>query len=547
MYDVKCFIRWFCLGLAWVTILFAGALPSQADFGSCQNCQEIAGCGVVCNDPNWPNCLTSKPNSRICTPAASYQASTCTGNTAALCTFTCNATGTAYERGNCSYTPINTTRRTTCNYSAGCPAGTGGALLGVPTEIFQYCAGGSDGFSATIIGSCGDGGCVLQPQCKPGQPCPKCTPGQTGGACDFCATGSTRQCNGNVQVCGSNGQFPTCTKTCEPGQTKVCPNGSAIICDENGTYPACPSTQCRPGEVKLCAGGTGNNASVTCNAQGQFPSCPNDCKANESCNDICRGSPECHASSDGEWVCSWAGVQVRVPTPCPNIVRDPYPRGLVGVPNTLRIIGVCNGPATTGGANIDPLECKGRTITAIRGSAAWLCSANFSDATWTMDERSWNLGKRSNDLVSPYVGHDGRRVGDIMGGDLNIQAERHGAAIQHIYETSSYDKPQNGNANHWPAYQVQLQTNWTLAANFQFQERITIESCADAVGKACDCRHAECARNRTVRYEEIWHPGQSVQVQTQIRGARVTQDPTRANMCGVIGVPVQQAQVVLTK
>jgi hypothetical protein len=570
--------------------------------GSCTGCQQctvvdeygnVCDTSVVCTGPGWPNCLTQPPNSPVCSPGATYQTSTCSATGVQTCTYTCISDGTGWGNPACENVGNGGNfQQTFCDFGAGCPDGSNGQISGKPTTITQQCT--QNGIVQTVTtGACGEGGCVRQAVCRPGKPCPQCKPDQTGGACDYCTPGDTRACGTQTQTCDAGGEFPPCTQ-CTPGagETRTCPNGEVVTCDASGEFPPCGQCKqgdtvtcpnghvsqcidghyevcclpgqacCTPGTPIYCSGG----GVLSCTSGGVAPTCPSGCEVNGTCPQVCNRLPECH-SAGAYWVCTWNGVEVvSIPKPCPVVQRAPWPRGLVGVPNRLAIVGGCDFPPSSNSVSIDPPTCDARTIIGYRGTLAWTCeSGGFDGAEWTMDERPWNIGHTSDNIVSPVTGHP---VGsDMLNGDLTIYNVRRGPVVTHIYETSSFDKPQDGPgwpdlAQRQPAYQVQLKTQWTLVGNFQYQQRETIEVCKDNSNPPatvpcppsqewCDQHPGDpnCRGDIHIHVTEIispWHPGPVIRIPNiEIQGALTPQDTAKAPTCDTIGIPLIQSESVI--
>ena len=197
-----------------------------------------------------------------------------------------------------------------------------------------------------------------------------------------------------------------------------------------------------------------------------------------------------------------------------------------------------------------PYDQCGDEIFAYEGQLAWICSRpDLSDATWTMDERAWNVGH--SNAAGP------------------IPNQRTGASATHIYETSSYDLAPNGPgypnmAQRQPAYQVQLKTNYTLVGAFKYHYRTQEEQCfwgANQSGGRKQCHNpGACLSdpNRANR-EDCQPDGSRVTViisptrelpafiipNISVTGAKTPQDVIVPNTCGVIAVPVISSQSVI--
>jgi len=416
-------------------------------------------------------------------------------------------------------------------------------------------------------GQCGDPRCKrrIKVECKPGKPCPPCPPGQTGGVCDYCTPGDTRDCNGVTQVCGPDGVFPPCFPPCTPGSRVFCPcGGEWLECDPvTGAFPYC-RLGCAPGQPIYCPNGEQRICKADCTYD-PCPDCPPGGCPPPPCIDKCSlGDPVC-VERGGEWVCSWAGYEiVRVPKPCPEVVREPWPRAMVGVPLELRITSSCQGATNSGAVSVGPICPDFCHIIGLRGTVSFQCdSAQLADSEWRMDEREFNIGKTSDDIMTPYVG-DGqpgnnpslrkpRTVHQIMSeteGDAEIKDIRQGLRVRHVYETPSYNKPVNGPG--WPdvnkrepAYQVNLRTRWRLTGAFQYQRLITHIRCYNNAGQEVSCDSQPPPAYTRVFTETPWFTGPTVSIPVEVVGARVLADPVLRNQCTVIPIPVQQVQTVL--
>jgi hypothetical protein len=265
---------------------------------------------------------------------------------------------------------------------------------------------------------------------------------------------------------------------------------------------------------------------------------------------------------------------------------------MVGVPLELTVsLDSCRGPVSSGEVYfVDEPKCPDSFyIIGFRGTASAQCEANFEGSEWRMDERPFNIGQTSDDIITPYVGNNigisrPRRVHEIMSeteGSAVIRDVRMGQRVRHVYETPSYGKPVNGpglSGQREPAYQVSLKTRWRLSATFQYQRLITHVKCYDGAGQEipCGCTSpvdgqprdcnkcynenftAECTcgtsncfspsgpASTRVFTETPWFAGPTISYPFEVEGAIVQADPQMKNQCTVIPIPVQQVQTVLT-
>ena len=453
----------------------------------------------------------------------------------------------------------------TCDYD--CPPDLAQKVIYGRRKVRTFnCVDGRVRNDVIEVGQCGDPRCKrrIKVECKPGRPCPPCPPGQTGGVCDYCTPGDTRDCNGTTQVCGPDGVFPPCSPPCPPGSRVFCPcSGEWLECDPMGLFPSCPPG-CNPGQTIYCPNGEQRICRADCTHDPCPPCPPGGCPPPPCTRECCLGDPECFERG-GEWVCSWAGYEiVRVPKPCPEVVREPWPRAMVGVPLELRITSSCQGAIKSGTVGVSPICPNSYHIIGLRGTVSFQCdSAQLADSEWRMDEREFNIGKTSDDIMTPYVG-DGqpgnnpslrkpRTVHQIMSeteGDAEIRDIRRGLRVRHVYETPSYNKPVNGPG--WPdvnkrepAYQVSLRTRWRLTGTFQYQRLITHIKCYNKAGQEVSCDSQPPPAYTHVFHETPWFTGPTVSIPVEVVGARVLADPVLRNQCTVIPIPVQQVQTVL--
>ena len=245
--------------------------------------------------------------------------------------------------------------------------------------------------------------------------------------------------------------------------------------------------------------------------------------------------PTCY-DAGGRWVCAFDGAPiVELVKPCPKVARQPFPRGMVGVPNNLAIISSCDGGSASNKVTFADRQRCGKTVVAYSASVSAACAAPDMGASWQMDERAWNIGNASE-------------------GGLTVSGVRVGLSPQHIYETSSYDKPATGPgfpnlAERQPAYQIRLNTQWLLSANIREDLKVTRTKCyiqGTDTQIACD-RTDVVVEQRTVDEIETHSVGSFVFGPLSVTGARVPQDTSQPDFCGDISVPIIQSQVVIAK
>jgi hypothetical protein len=249
-------------------------------------------------------------------------------------------------------------------------------------------------------------------------------------------------------------------------------------------------------------------------------------------------TPVC-APTAGGYTCSYGQATATLALPCPSVVRKPFPRAIVGQPVEMGIGDACDASSASSEIQVpasDPDQwgtCNAETVIGYRATLNWDCT-DPNSAAWVMDERDFNIGQ---------TGSDGRTI-------LN---QRTGGAITHVYETSSHDKEVNGPGYpdlgaRQPAYQVQVKTRWTLRGQFAYQVRRTEQRCTDINGNARQCGvDTDIAITRTVVISP-WIDAPAIVIPgIEIDGARTPQDPTHAQTCTVIPVPVIQSQAVIVR
>lgn len=182
------------------------------------------------------------------------------------------------------------------------------------------------------------------------------------------------------------------------------------------------------------------------------------------CNWTLAEEPPCTTisiSPSGEITCGGDfSVTASARVPCMTVLRDPYPRGLVSVPNIFWL----NGPWSTMGSASSLAWCT-PTIRNYTLQVGW----QFFPAippTWFFDERSW----------SPEPQYSS------------------GMGVMHTYQTSSWGLPENGPSLEGvlglPAYQVRVGTAWQALIRRTWEEgergnRLTFD---------CGAGETECQR-----------------------------------------------------
>ncbi len=403
----------------------------------------------------------------------------------------------------------------------------------------------------------------------------------------ICTPGQTRT---YMQCSAANGDLTACNYTCESDSNGVAGWGSPLCVNIQNGYNWTPTETFCDASASAGCGTDGSGRAIgrltTVERQCVIGSSPLVTVRQEACGtcslDCPPGGPcptsvvpptsvpppnacpkaTCSQSGPCSWSCSWNGNSLTaMNAPIPSIERQPFPRGMVGIPNVINITSGCIG--STGGPNgisrelteAPFLTCDSTDIYGYRVAWTWMCGSPGAPgdlgATWTMDERSWNVGQRNE---------RGEQIENTHGG----------STIVHTYETSSYDKPMNGpgtdSRTRQPAYQITLQTNWLLGVNFERRIKRQESGCwhADSDTEApdqwdsvspClsedDCRVPSnatfCAAiNRRQRTTLSWVSDGSATYATTVTGAQTPQDPVSAGGCNApIPLSVIQSQTVL--
>lgn len=394
------------------------------------------------------------------------------------------------------------------------------------------------------------------PNCLGQQPgAPVCNPGDQAITTACSAIGVDR-CSYQCNASGTGWESPTCTQIGNNGNfyREFCnwnagcdrgPSGEVngrltrvgLLCTQNGTATqtlseqACGSCQRQP----------------TC-----LPGQP--CEQPTGCSQVPR--PNCIVGAGGA-TCTFDSLTVDARPQCLTVQRNPFPRGLVGVPNTL----CAQQPQTVSQTGSEDFLNAPRygDVVGLSARLEWIPSPD--EPVWTMDERSWNVGQTSDDVRSPITGQP---VSSEMGGNMSIQDTRVGMCVSHIYETSSYDMPANGPSGdplvRFPAYQVQVTQEWSFRASFECRYRAREPYCTWAGTETpTDCpdhkpQGTECTTNPNYKGCLVdWRERDVINSQPApgfaedgilVAGGTVPQDPSGPT-CGIVAIPILQSQSVL--
>ena len=248
--------------------------------------------------------------------------------------------------------------------------------------------------------------------CKPGI---ECNPQGPATWAERCADGTDAICSMEPPTCAFGD--PNCDGggPCEPGSPG---------CDDDGGNTCEPGT---PGCETAGVGGTGGNPGFTF---GGPPDSPPGCINLR----LTEYGMECQLTCPNYPV-TGGGVA------CLDVIRQPYPRGMVTIPNYYTLNGpwVNQGP---GASCSDPdVEFPMVTNSSVRIDFRL---RQGTPPAWRFDERPWNI-----------LNHDATN-------------EAYGMVVEHTYDTSSFstfegDKPYNGPSlteEMLSAYQVQVFTWW---------------------------------------------------------------------------------------
>ena len=351
-----------------------------------------------------------------------------------------------------------------------------------------------------------------------------------------------------------------------------------------------------PGTEANCNGRT-----ITCNSECQF-----DCRPIPPAP-VCPDEPSCEVAGDSV-KCSWCTATAELVADCATVSREPFPYGLVGVPNQLRLMG-CGGGVQTVEKNVRPL-CPEYIDENGRPTGLLMDEANIpfkaidvkivlslyclpDQTVWRMGDRPDVQGRISTNMMTPYRGDDvmppdrpdgpdpslqGRLIRDIMAdtapNDTNplvVEGQRQGWRIRHIYERSSDGLEPKGpraypadQAPHdAPSYMVDVQVTYGWSALFYYKPFVTVKYCADPSIKdlpvkecngerGVDADRCNDTRNRTGVFADRREKASYVLYKTEYgtftkMGARVIEDnhPEAKRICGPVPVPVKQVQTLI--
>ena len=271
------------------------------------------------------------------------------------------------------------------------------------------------------------------------------------------------------------------------------------------------------------------------------------------------GNPPCEnliISSDGTVTCTGQySVQATAQVPCLNVLRDPYPRGMVSFPNVFWIDGPYSATGTASSRQWCTANIRNYTL-----QVRWLYLPEPAPI-WHFDERAWS----------------------------SDPAQAAGAQVTHKFETSSFnlsgseycegpacDKPANGPSLNGklelPSYQVRVATNWMAQVRRTWEERVRLGpitfSCASSDG-ACLALQAFCEQPANEFHDDCylfeWRPVDTGWQTADLRDygypapyytSWAAQDqtmpppgiplvPLSERACGIIPVPIIETQSLL--
>jgi hypothetical protein len=145
---------------------------------------------------------------------------------------------------------------------------------------------------------------------------------------------------------------------------------------------------------------------------------------------------------DGKVFCSGAyGVTASAQVPCVNVLRDPYPRGMVSMPMNFW----AQGPWSAVGTAVSQEWCS-PSIRNFTLQVAWQARPDIPPV-WEFDDRDWS----------------------------DEPATAGGTAVTHTFQTSSWGLAENGPSLEGylelPSYQVTLYTAWQPVVQRWWEEK----------------------------------------------------------------------------
>jgi hypothetical protein len=165
------------------------------------------------------------------------------------------------------------------------------------------------------------------------------------------------------------------------------------------------------------------------------PVCMYDQRARQPCETIT-------ITPDGKVFCTGSfGVTASAQVPCVNVLRDPYPRGMVSMPVNFWAQGPWSAVGTASSQEWCSPDIRNFTL-----QVAWQARPDISPA-WEFNDRDWS----------------------------DEPAFASGTAVTHTFQTSSWGLPENGPSLEGqlelPAYQVRLYTAWQPFVQRWWDER----------------------------------------------------------------------------
>lgn len=248
-------------------------------------------------------------------------------------------------------------------------------------------------------------------------------------------------------------------------------------------------------------------------------------------------------SSDGALVCTGPeSISVSASVPCMIVQRWPYPRGMVDLENEFNLLGPLVSERGRGFR-----EAWGSRMHNYLLEVEWRMMEDV-EPLWAFDERSWS------DEPDTALGFN----------------------VTHTYQTSSWEKPENGPSLdgrlELPAYQVYLYTQWVPWVHRRYEYTVSVNrefACTSGdfscINQRIQCEitgydsgDPACHTTKWRTYDSGWVPidlrdyGARRAYYTSSAAVDITRPPgdispvpDSARVCGAIPVPVIEVQVYL--